>query len=146
MRYRLFFITALICLALSACAKEEGTSLLLSEYNDAVGMESITYEFNGAEQRDKAYNLLFSVTNQSEADIEYGTRWTLEQNIDGSWYSIEMLEDPMFEDYSMLLAGETVSDVAVPLFYSYETPLAEGDYRVLQPVQNGILILEFHME
>lgn len=109
-------------------------------------MEFITYEFNGTEQRNKAYNLLFTVTNQSEVDIKYGTRWMLEQNIDDSWYSMEMLENPMFEDYSMLLAGEAVSDVTVPLFYSYKTPLAEGDYRVLQPVQNGILILEFHME
>lgn len=146
MKLRLMLISALLCLMLVSCAKEEKLSLPLSKYNDTTGIENIESVFNGIEDKSNSYNLLFTVTNKAENDICYGTRWLLEKYQDGGWYSIEMKADSKFEDYSLLLKSGETCDITISLFSSYETPLDAGKYRILQSVKDGTLVLEFSIE
>lgn len=140
-------IFLLPCIIIAGCSGKN-VSLSKSQYND-VKVIDITVDFNNLVSDDKEYSLSFVVQNNANEDITYGKMWYLEVQKDGIWYSIDYKQQEkgvtLIWDLpaSLIKAGEQV-DITVPLYGYYETPLAKGIYRIVQPVGNGyILSLEF---
>lgn len=91
--------------------------------------------------------LLYSMTNLSEGDVEFGCGAWLEIQLGSEWYSLP--EHIMFEMVNQHLApGEEYREIIC--LEAYDVPLCEGKYRVVKKYDagdvNSYAYTEFYIE
>ena len=146
MNYRkLLIITLILCIIFTGCAESKDT-LSISRFNsrDILNTES---DLINIITGDNKYSLIFTVTNNTCNDINYGTKWYLEMLDEENWYTIEFKLQDSYDWLDVLLVfydGEQ-KELNIPLYGYYETPLPSGEYRLVQPVDGKLFSLNFSL-
>lgn len=142
---RLITLIALICTIFTGCAKQDKI-IKFSKYNDFNSPEHIIMEFVSIETGDKLYKVSFTMVNNTDEVIMYGTKWLLEvQDDNNNWCSVELKEQTdglsyAWNDVLLSLDSGVQTDITVSLYGFYETPLPKGSYRLVQLVGTDVLL------
>lgn len=89
------------------------------------------------------------IVNNSGKELYFGTRWILEMQCDGEWYTFDYVRDEngdiagFFEDVLYILPPAQKTDLDIRLLSFYQLPLQPGTYRLIQLIDDQLLSLEF---
>jgi len=146
----LLFIGCIGCAdPLSISRHNDGDDLNISWFNDRDYL-NIEYCFNGIESVDNTYCVLFTVTNNTGKDFNYANNMYLEKLIEGNWYAVKdkQYDNNMgyvWDDVLRIFKEGEQIELKVSLYGYYETPLPNGEYRLVLPVNEKLFALCFNL-
>nr|WP_317413278.1 immunoglobulin-like domain-containing protein [uncultured Solibaculum sp.] len=120
-------LTLVIVLAVSGCNLVKfSTPTAYEKVNET---SEVTISIQDQSLTDTGLTLL--IQSNVEEELSYGTDYTIEQNKDGSWYSMD--GEQVFNSLAAILKPGDTNEFDV----TWEKKLPKGAYRVVKPVNTS---------
>ncbi|MBE6949063.1 MAG: hypothetical protein E7456_04375 [Ruminococcaceae bacterium] len=127
-------IAVLMMVSMTACGSSEDEFASfpwsIGEANSYMFFQSDTVELILDEDTLTPSGASFTLVNNGEVDIQYGTGYSIQVKIQNQWYNVETFGETSSANKASLAAGEEV--VIAENWASLYSVLPEGTYRIIK--------------